>query len=146
MAEPERLSSARALGNEQLILNVASDRLPPGQPRSAKPSLELRLLSSEASRAHFGLEKVDRQLPVGLFNNTIAHSNRIFTGGKSAIDLVGVGGGAFWIFELKGGVCPCRRVVGVIVLCKRHPRLRWAVPPFPIPRAGTWSGNGGPII
>jgi hypothetical protein len=104
VAEPERLRSAKALGNGHLILNVASDRRPPGQATKREAELELRLLKSEAFRTNFGLEKPpDRQLPLVLFNNSVVQNNRIFTGGKSAIDLVGVGGGIFWIFELKAG-------------------------------------------
>ena len=44
----------------------------------------------------------DRQMPVGLFDGPPAQGGRIFPGGKSAIDLVGVDHeGALWLFELK---------------------------------------------
>jgi hypothetical protein len=50
----------------------------------------------------FGLSKVYRQLPVGLFKGKKANENRIFTGGASAIDLVGQDDkNGLWIFELK---------------------------------------------
>jgi hypothetical protein len=63
----------------------------------------LELLSSEPFRAHFGLKDglVDRQFPTGLFAGEVRQRNRIFTGGKSAIDLVGVGhDDRFFVFEL----------------------------------------------
>lgn len=49
-----------------------------------------------------GLSKVYRQLPVGLFlGDTATDNNRIFTGGKSAIDLWGMTSNELHIFELK---------------------------------------------
>lgn len=49
-----------------------------------------------------GLAAVHRQLPVGLFLGDVATDNtRIFTGGKSAIDLWGMANNALHIFELK---------------------------------------------
>ena len=51
---------------------------------------------------HLGLMALDRQFPVGVFDGEPTRGGAIFTGGKSAIDLVGVGlDGAFWLLELK---------------------------------------------
>ena len=48
-----------------------------------------------------GVSPLYRQLPVGLFEETVSESTRIFTGGKSAIDLWGLSGNELHIFELK---------------------------------------------
>ena len=52
----------------------------------------------------FGLDNLDRQFPVGLFKSEgVIRINRVFTGGKSAIDLWGYKSGNkdFHVFELK---------------------------------------------
>ena len=50
----------------------------------------------------FGLNRVNRQFPVGLFLGEKSKAKRIFTGGASAIDLVGHhDDGSLWVFELK---------------------------------------------
>ncbi|MBK9447310.1 MAG: hypothetical protein IPO00_15235 [Betaproteobacteria bacterium] len=50
----------------------------------------------------FKLRSINRQLPVGLFKKEKSRDSRIFTGGSSAIDLVGIGKDeSLWIFELK---------------------------------------------
>jgi hypothetical protein len=42
-----------------------------------------------------------RQWPVGLFKEQVADEHQIFTGKKSAIDLVGIRGDTLFLFELK---------------------------------------------
>ena len=106
VANPEKLRASKALGETLLILNVASKREGRIEPRtsSREYKIESALWNSEQFRQHFGLDRVDRQFPVGLFAGTVSHASRIFTGGKSAIDIVGVGRDRrFWIFELKAG-------------------------------------------
>jgi len=50
----------------------------------------------------FGIDKLERQLPVGLFEGHKARNTAIFTGGKSAIDIWGIGKDkSMVIFELK---------------------------------------------
>ena len=50
----------------------------------------------------FDLQELDRQFPVGLFDGEPAKGREIFTGGKSAIDLIGIDRNKdIWIFELK---------------------------------------------
>jgi hypothetical protein len=44
-----------------------------------------------------------RQWPVGLFHDSVADGNYVFTGGKSAIDLIAVDGDTLLLFELKNG-------------------------------------------
>lgn len=50
-----------------------------------------------------GVDKINQQLPVGVFRKSIGTNNRLFTGQKSAIDLWGVNEKreALYIFELK---------------------------------------------
>jgi hypothetical protein len=113
---PEPREEADALGNGVFCLNVPGDRSAieapingdemPESTRKAEADLENYLWNPKTSKAFkekFGLEQVGRQFPVGLFRNSVARDNRIFTGAKSAIDLVGIGKGALWLFELKAG-------------------------------------------
>jgi hypothetical protein len=52
--------------------------------------------------SELGLVLLDRQTPVGVFDGPPTRAGAIFTGGKSAIDLVGIGNdGALWLLELK---------------------------------------------
>jgi hypothetical protein len=105
---PERPEDARALGAGPFCLNAPGDRHEPTTRSDAESTreadLEKYLWKYTPFKNRFGLEKVYRQLPVGLFDGPVPKKgNRIFTGGKSAIDLVGVGDGALWLFELKAG-------------------------------------------
>ena len=98
--------------NHSLILNVP-DKEEHGTPSEGK--IEARLEAEfvqppkegtkdeKALLANiFGLDKVNRQFPVGLFLKEKSNDKRIFTGGASAIDLVGHHvDGSLWIFELK---------------------------------------------
>ncbi len=122
-AKRECLRSARAFGPGPLILNVPGKRRPPdptnasvaereqvnGERRllhraASGPSeteLEKKLYSSTAFAERFKLDRVDRQRPVGLFSEKVANDHRVFTGGASAIDLVGIHDRTIYIFELK---------------------------------------------
>ncbi len=73
--------------------------------RDKERQLELGLKGSAELRAHFDLGDavIDRQFPVGLFNGRICHHDRIFTGGKSAIDLFALNDTQLTLFELKAG-------------------------------------------
>jgi hypothetical protein len=67
-----------------LYLNVARDREQrPDDANKREAKLEKSLLSSEVFREYFGLKhgELDRQSPVGLFRESVAQRNRIFTGG-----------------------------------------------------------------
>jgi hypothetical protein len=70
-------------------------------PEPSESALELALEISGAFRSRFQLDKVMRQWTVGLFKERIAGENRIFTGGKSGIDLIGIRGDTLVLFELK---------------------------------------------
>lgn len=71
------------------------------EPAPSETDLELALEISSAFKSHFGLEKAMRQWPVGLFKGSVADTNQIFTGGKSAIDLIGIRNDTLVLFELK---------------------------------------------
>lgn len=108
LASPPKLTKCAALTAPVLLINVPSKRKPPSLTETSSPEyrLELELLTSEPFREHFGLKRelIDRQFPVGLFAEAVRQKNRVFTGGKSAIDLVGVGqDDRFFVFELKAG-------------------------------------------
>jgi hypothetical protein len=106
VADPQKLAKCRALTELRPLINVASSRNSGFVPRttSREYDAESHLLNSRSFREHFCLEFVDRQFPVGLFGDKVSAKTRIFTGGKSAIDIVGVGKDKrFFIFELKAG-------------------------------------------
>lgn len=99
---------ARALDVGPFSLNVPGRRSETlsdedASRQKAEAVLERRLLSSSAFKAHFNLDegKLGRQFPVGLFDGPVQRDRRIFTGGKSAIDLVGIAGDTLVVFELK---------------------------------------------
>jgi len=72
----------------------------------SKAAIEKRFIEDKAVRCSFmnahNLKLLDRQFPVGVFDGIPTKASAIFTGGKSAIDLVGIGhDSSFWLFELK---------------------------------------------
>jgi hypothetical protein len=104
VAEPHKPEICRASTESLPLLNVAAGKASESLPKttSREYKLELELIGSESFRRHFGLKLVDRQFPVGLFAGKVSGKTRIFTGGKSAIDIVGIDGdNSFYIFELK---------------------------------------------
>ena len=107
-------SKFRPDGLSPLLLNLPSKARPTHEDYLAKDAsrklgeeslLELELCRSREFEKHYHLDKgrVERQIPVGLFRGAIAHGARVFTGGKSAIDLIGMSGSTLWLFELKAG-------------------------------------------
>lgn len=103
LALDERYRTERSL-----ILNVP-DKNDHGEPDDAKTEAWLEIgFGSEGKSGYkqlakkFRLRSINRQLPVGLFAGKKSKSSRIFTGGTSAIDLVGIcEDDSLWIFELK---------------------------------------------
>lgn len=104
-----RLAGSKMRGGYAPMLNLASgsDSLTrPSRPGS-EADLEKRLAGADpAARANLmdelGLVLLDRQMPVGVFDGVPSRDGAIFTGGKSAIDLVGIGAdGSLWLLELK---------------------------------------------
>lgn len=71
-------------------------------PSSLEAILEKYLVDSGWLAKRFRLKKIGRQFPVGLFADKVAKDKMIFTGGKSAVDLVGIDPeNTLWVFELK---------------------------------------------
>ncbi len=103
VACPERVAASRALTERNPVLNVASGKgTPEPKTKSAEYKLEAALIESPEFKSFFSLERVDRQFPVGLFSGEVDDKHRIFTGGKSAIDIVGVAKDRrFFLYELK---------------------------------------------
>ena len=103
LARPEALSKAEAIHGDRLTLNVS---LKAGRAKAANAEarLERCLRHSPAFRDHFGLSKLGTQFPVGLFRTKVARGNEVFTGGASAIDILGMNESkSLWVFELKAG-------------------------------------------
>jgi len=68
--------------------------------------LEEFIVSHDKTRSTFekvfDLKILDNQLPVGLFRNEVSNTTKVFTGGKSAIDIWGINNrNEFCLFELK---------------------------------------------
>jgi hypothetical protein len=93
----------------KLVLNLPSDHEARAQAREevitdpkSEADYEKVLVQSEDLKRFIGLEKLDRQLPVGVFANAVKGSTRHFSGGKSAVDLVGLDASSnLHLFELK---------------------------------------------
>jgi hypothetical protein len=82
---------ARAKAKEEVITNPESEA-----------DYEKVLAQSEDFKRFAGLQKLDRQLPVGVFKDEVKASSRHFSGGKSAVDLVGLDSSKnLHLFELK---------------------------------------------
>lgn len=100
-------------GRRRFVLNRESEpRTPPSsfEPFSVAMSeakieslLAFDPVISEWLRRTFRLRSVGNQLPVGLFEGDVAEARKLFTGGKSAVDLWGVGseGERLVLLELK---------------------------------------------
>jgi hypothetical protein len=109
VARRDRLAESRIGDGRVATLNIAGrsntagDRSLPG----SEADIEKRLAGANPTererfmKAHC-LVKLDRQMPVGVFDGPPTRAGAIFTGGKSAIDLLGLGrDGALWLLELK---------------------------------------------
>ncbi|MBR0838693.1 hypothetical protein JQ607_00620 [Bradyrhizobium liaoningense] len=114
--DPALRNSARALDRTiQRVLNQPlSDREATNEKKNERfakiyaPSksisesdLEKALECSGSFKEKFALKKLMRQWPVGLFEERVAEGKEIFTGGKSAIDLIGISDNKLVLFELK---------------------------------------------
>lgn len=95
------LDESKVKGTLVVNLAVGIPKNPADKSKEAK--LEKYLAESGWLANTFALAKVGRQFPVGLFQNEVSNKTKIFTGGKSAIDLVGIEPeqNRLWVFELK---------------------------------------------
>ncbi|MGK7869663.1 hypothetical protein [Falsiroseomonas sp. E2-1-a20] len=114
ICQPDRLDQLRVGRGKQAVLNVASQcRVSP----YGDAPLDWRTLSENQLEcwltapnsparqrlvAALRLHKLDRQFPVGVFASSVLRSNAVFTGGSSAIDILGIDEcRTLWLLELK---------------------------------------------
>jgi hypothetical protein len=110
----DRLDHLRVGHGKQAVLNVASQcRISPygDAPLDWRAlnenQLECWLTAPNSPARHrlvaaLRLHKLDRQFPVGVFAESVRRSNAVFTGGKSAIDILGIDEcRTLWLLELK---------------------------------------------
>ncbi|KQZ64878.1 hypothetical protein ASD67_10715 [Sphingopyxis sp. Root1497] len=101
---PQHLDDCAVRTGADLYLNIAGASAE--RPESPKPEarLEWSLIQEHAPvlKKALNLRLLDRQFPVGLYR-TANLTSPVFTGGTSAIDIVGTGDGHFTVIELKAG-------------------------------------------
>lgn len=104
VATPEHLADCAVRTGADLFLNVAgaTSREPLEAKRETEIERGLVVRYEEVLRRRLELETVDRQFPVGLYRNRDL-KDAVFTGGTSAIDIVGVNADQFTLIELKAG-------------------------------------------
>ncbi|HEB80051.1 MAG TPA: hypothetical protein ENI79_06225 [Rhodospirillales bacterium] len=103
------LKASERRGGRDLIMNVPSGNRDTSTIKNtakllsmSEDELERKIIEDGSLANKFGLNLLDRQLPVGLFHTCVNSNHRIFTGGKSAIDLWGANDdGKLYLFELK---------------------------------------------
>lgn len=85
------------------VVNAAKSDRTTTVPRSKEAKLEMELYKNpDFLVKKTGAKFIERQLPVGLFENNVTTKNSIFTGKKSAVDLWGMDeNGNLLLFELK---------------------------------------------
>jgi hypothetical protein len=112
----DRLSLLRVGLGQRAVFTVA------GEPRMAtygaapddwrglsEEALERWLTAPDSSACPrlmvgLGLQRIDRQFPIGVFAGAVARANRVFPAARSAIDIIGIGEDrALWLMELKAG-------------------------------------------
>lgn len=104
VATPEHFGDCAVRADGDLFLNVAGATS--REPLEAKRETEIErgLVGKYETvlRQALNLDVVDRQFPVGLYR-TRELKDAVFTGGTSAIDIVGADGDRFTLIELKAG-------------------------------------------
>lgn len=104
VANPEHLVDCAVRAGAELFLNIAgTTSREPIEPKR-ETEIERGLVGKHENllRQKLGLDAVGRQFPVGLYR-TRELKNAVFTGGTSAIDIVGVNADCFTLIELKAG-------------------------------------------
>ena len=103
---PHHFDACEIRAGQPLFLNVAGSKVSESPRSSREAQLEAALVDhlEPEMRRIFDLDTLDRQFPVGLYRKeTPRKTDAVFTGGTSAIDLIGIGGGTVSVFELKAG-------------------------------------------
>jgi hypothetical protein len=106
LEEIEKFLLIKDSGNTKYILNAPSGDAERTNDAEHSPEnlLENRIIKTQPVELKnlFNVKTYHRQLPVGLFINSVAKKNAIFTHGKSAIDIWGISEDkTLVIFELK---------------------------------------------
>lgn len=104
VGSPEHLADCAVRAEGDLFLNVAgaTSREPLEPKRETEIERGLVGKYENVLRQRLGLDVVGRQFPVGLYR-TSKLKDAVFTGGTSAIDIVGVDADRFTLIELKAG-------------------------------------------
>lgn len=109
ISRPERLGASRLKPGSTLVLNAPGDRTGSDElVTKGEAALERACRSNPEFFAFFGCPCdadtiIGRQLPVGVFENSVSKANAVLPGAKGAIDLYAMRDGCFWLFELKAG-------------------------------------------
>ena len=104
VANPQHLEDCAVRAGGDLFLNIAgATSREPSEPKR-ETEIERGMVSEHGGliRQKLGLNVVDRQFPVGLYRSREL-KDAVFTGGASAIDIVGVDADRFTLIELKAG-------------------------------------------
>lgn len=114
------LNDLRIKGNKSYLLNIQDKNSAIKEPNDAESKLERRFVTEgDSLREHLMkltmAKFIDRQLPVGVFENAVAEKNKILPGRKSAIDLWGISiGNELLLFELKAEKPKVSPKVGIV--------------------------------
>ena len=100
VSKPNLVNSQFFNSSEQTLINQAKLRKSNGPTNKQKINeftegeLEDILTYDEKKstdlKAHLNLKEITNQFPVGVFKGTVSKASRVFTGGKSAIDIIGI--------------------------------------------------------
>lgn len=98
------LEDLRIKNNGKYLLNIPGERNNEVSSKS-EAQLEDRFINGDLRQPLMSITNavsIFRQLPVGVFENSVSRSTRIFTGGKSAVDIWGLSKtDELLVFELK---------------------------------------------
>jgi hypothetical protein len=103
VVDRSRLKGTAYKNAKRLCFNVGKGRDTAGElSMTPEAKLEKEIVSRGIKKFGIEPERLDRQFPVGVFDGLVSKDTAIFSGNKSAIDLVGLDRkGDLWIFELK---------------------------------------------
>ncbi len=91
----------RGIGDESPVLSESTEFDLDADEKEIERQLAGEHPASAGLKEKFALERVERQLPVGVFAGRVCEESMVFPGKKSAIDLWGIAGGKLVLFELK---------------------------------------------
>ena len=107
VVDPHRLDRLEIRPGRNLVFNAPGNREGSDEAEvKGEAALERACLNDPEFFAFFGCTGLTdkdkgRQLPVGVFKNSVNSGNAVVPGGKGAIDLYAFKNGCLWLFELK---------------------------------------------